>query len=146
VQVIAILVTVLLGLAGVALQAKLARDANHAEMEHDRTIAERDKVQHTAGVLLERVKLQMTNVLRPISSITNSMSVTMMYMARELGFDWLKLNSFEATFIRPFDQCPHVEVLTRQYLSQKEFHDNWWHKWSPHDLQVLCPTSPKYDW
>ena len=116
VEIIAIMVTVLLGLASYLVQAKIARDAAHAEKDHDRAIGTRERERHVAGLLLERVRTQMTDVYRPLTVACVAADAARLYMARELGFEWLQLRSFDSCFIRPSERLyPHLEVMFRDY-------------------------------
>ena len=54
VETLAIAVTALLSVGSYILQAKLARDAERAERDHDRSQADREKSAARAGLLLDR--------------------------------------------------------------------------------------------
>lgn len=149
---IAIVVTVLLGLASYVLQAKLARDATHAEKDHDRVLAAREQERHAAGLLLERVRTQMTDVYRPLTAAHAAAEASMVYMVRELGFEWLWLTTGDSCFIRPSEQLyPHLEVFMRDlprelFAHQRESRGaTAWRKWSPGDLQLLADDTSKRD-
>ena len=67
VEILAISVTALLGLASYIMQAKLARDGARADKAHDRTLANREQVALRAGLQLERVREQQRDLINPMS-------------------------------------------------------------------------------
>jgi hypothetical protein len=134
---LAILVTATLGLASYVLQAKLARDAEKSDREHDFRIAERDKMTTQAQVLLARVRSQMLDVYRPMTVALQAARTGHFYMAHELGFECLT-KQILLEFVRPFKLWPDVEVFTREH--SPEFFAAWrdtpYCKYSQRDIQV----------
>jgi hypothetical protein len=125
------------------LQAKLARDAAHAEMENDRVVVARERERHASGLLLERVRTQMMDVYRPLMATVQAAFRTRFYMARELGFEWVTLTAYDGSFMRPSERFyPHLEVYTAYYAPEFWAHAREsqgataWLKHSPGDLQV----------
>jgi hypothetical protein len=59
------------------------------------------------------------------------------YMARELGFEWADMWSYE--FVQPFALWPHIEVLTRDWSSKwfAAFKGSPYKKYSPADIALL---------
>jgi hypothetical protein len=98
------------------MQAKLARDDAHAEMENDRVVVARERERHASRLLLERVRTQMMDVYRPLTAAIMAASQARRYMARELDFEWLTLTGLDACFMRPSERLyPHLEVYTHDY-------------------------------
>jgi hypothetical protein len=125
------------------LQAKLARDAAHAEKENNRVVVARRREQHAAGLLLERVRTQMTDVYRPLTAAwaASRSSAHYVYMARELNFEWVWLTATNDCFMRPSTRLyPHLEICTQDHspVFWTHFRDAGlacaWRKWNPGDL------------
>jgi len=118
-------------------------------MENDRVVVARERERHASGLLLARVRTQMMDVYRPLMAAYGAAYRARLYMARELGFEWLTLTAFDACFMRPSERLyPHLEVFTVD-LSEVWAHAResqgavaWW-KHSPGDLQVRTQRRTK---
>ena len=65
-------------------------------MENDRVVVARERERHASGLLLARVRTQMMDVYRPLAAAGNAAFRARLYMARELGFEWLTLTVYDA--------------------------------------------------
>ena len=125
------------------LQAKLARDAARKDKDNDRVLEAREQDRHAAALLLTRVRTQMMEAYRPLAAARFAADYTMLWMARELDFEWIQLTAYDSCFMRPSKRLyPHLEVLTYDYAPEFGAHAleaqgaTMWHKWSPDDMQV----------
>jgi hypothetical protein len=141
---IALMLTALLAIGSFIVQAKVAKDTDTMQRDIERAQEENARLEGKAVVQLERVRTQMMDVYRPLVYAVATSMYAMEWMARELDFEWLRLNALDACFIRPSERLyPHLEVLT--LYRSPEFHAHaleaqgatMWHKWSPDDLEVL---------
>ena len=73
-------------------------------MENDRVVVARERERHASGLLLARVRTQMMDVYRPLSAAFVAGHRARMYMARELGFEWLTLTASDRCFMRPSER------------------------------------------
>jgi hypothetical protein len=142
VETLAIMVTTLLGLASYILQAKLARDANHSEKEHDRRVANRDKEQRQATLKLDRVRSQLADALFPISNNMTVAARLQVNLQWELKLPIAKPLLLHKSFIRPLAILPHLEVFNHRI-------PNWsgipLEAYGPDDLAELAADASKRD-
>jgi hypothetical protein len=155
------MMTALLAIGSFMVQAKVSKDENRTQHDIERSLEAHEKSRELAALQLERVRTQMMDVYRPLSAAYCASLYTTQWMARELDFEWLRLNGFDSCFIRPSEQLyPHLEVRTQDFAPEHIAHvleaqgATMWHKWSPGDLQVrrgapsglarlqLCSHSP----
>jgi hypothetical protein len=114
----------------------------------------RERERHASGLLLVRVRTQLMDVYRPLAAAVNAAMQARRYMARELGFEWLKLTALDRCFMRPSERLyPHLEVFTLEkafplspeigaHARESQGVAAWW-KHSPGDLQVRTQRRTK---
>ena len=86
------------------MQAKIARDSEKADKEHDRFQLARAREAQTATSQLENVRVQLKDAINPISSHIAAYTRGKTRLDRELGFTGLQL-------WRWLDYAEHVTVL-----------------------------------
>ena len=112
-ETLAIAVTALLGVVSYVLQAKLARDAETTDKEHDRYLVSREKDRVQADRLLERVRASLADALFPMITrllVGVQHEVGLQY---ELALPLGKKRHLDKQFVRPLALWPHVVVQTR---------------------------------
>ena len=105
----AITVTALMGVISYLLQAKLARDAERADNDRDRTTAERDKAIAAAEVQLDVTRSQMKDLYMPLAAGFGIYHFAKAYLARDVGLTYYGMPEFETM---PSNRAsPDLEVL-----------------------------------
>ena len=89
---IALMVTALLGVGSFIVQAvtekRAARRSEALQRELDRELAAREVARNTAGVQLERVRLQMAECARPLQYSTGVVWLGMLRLGMEMSLSW----------------------------------------------------------
>jgi hypothetical protein len=89
---IALMVTALLGIGSFIVQAvtekRAARAATATQKELDRELAAREASRNIAAVQLDRVRLQMGEVARPLQYAACSLNFSLWYLAVEMSAAW----------------------------------------------------------
>ena len=102
--VIALMFTSLLAVAGYMVQSKNATDADKAQHEIVQEAADREQARGLAAIQLERVRSQMGEVYRPVSTMIAQADKCAIYMQRELGFEFNEI--WGVGLVRPFGGNP----------------------------------------
>ena len=105
---LALVSTAVLGIATFVLQARAAKNAEAAQQDLEHARAEHERARGLAVVQLERVRSQMGDVYRPVQVMFNQADSCVIYMQRELGFEFN--DTWGVEFVRPFALWSHVEV------------------------------------
>jgi hypothetical protein len=133
---LALVSTAVLGIATFFLQDRVAKNAEAAaqELEHARVGHERGR--ELAAVQLERVRSQM-GVYRSVQAMLQHADACVIYMTRELGFEFSDVRGYE--FVEPFALWPHVEVTTRDRSPKwmAAMKGSPYSKYSPADIALL---------
>jgi hypothetical protein len=79
----------------------------------------------------------MGEVYRPVNAMLQQANTCAIYMARELGFEWIDVWGIE--FVWPFARWPHLEVHTRDYSPAwyAALKGSPYKKFSPADIALL---------
>ena len=90
-----------------------------------------------AAVQLERVQSQMGDVYRPVVVMLNQVDTCVVYLQRELGFEFKHTLGHE--FVRPFALWPHLEAYTRDWSPKvlTAMKGSPYKKYSPTDIALL---------
>jgi hypothetical protein len=113
---IALMVTALLGIGSFIVQAvtekRAARAATATQKELDRELAAREASRNIAAVQLDRVRLQMGEVARPLQYAAAALNASLWYLGLEMSAAW-GISVFgvpaECTFSPPTE--PHTVFL-----------------------------------
>jgi hypothetical protein len=134
---LALVSTAVLGIATFVLQARVAKNAEETQQELQQARVEHERARELAAVQLVRVRAQMGEVYRPVAAMLNQAEKCGVYMAHELGFEWLDIMGYE--FVRPFTLWPHTEVCTNDYTSTffAALKGSPYRKYSPADIALL---------
>jgi hypothetical protein len=109
IETAAITVTALMGVISYVLQAKLARDAERADSDRDRTTAQHDKAIAAAEVQLDVTRSQMKDLYMPVAAGFGIYHFAKAYLARDVGLTYIGLSEFET--IPSNRASPDLEVL-----------------------------------
>jgi hypothetical protein len=133
----ALIFTALLGIAGYVVQSKNAAAADRAQHEIVQEAADREQARGLAAIQLERVRGQMGDVYRPVQVMLIQADNCVIYLQRELGFEYNDVHDIE--YVRPFVLWPHVEVYSRAWSSKwfAAYKGSPYKKYSPADLALL---------
>jgi hypothetical protein len=145
IETLAIVVTALLSVGSYILQAKLARDAEKADKDHDRNLADSEKAAARAGLLLDRVREQQAELLSPCNCIMNTVGYNRVYLDIAIGFQ-------PSTILHAGKQVqppasPHVKVISSPdpVAMQQLAPTTICHKYTPEEIQILADDDSKRD-
>jgi hypothetical protein len=121
---IALMVTALLGVGSFIVQAvtekRSARASEILQRELDRELASREVARNTAGVQLERVRLQMAECARPLQYSTAILWLSMLRLGLEMSLAWgIPVFGFSSSLFAELVISPPAEKHTTLIVAGK---------------------------
>jgi hypothetical protein len=146
-ETLAIAVTALMGLISYALQAKLARDTEHSDKEHDRYLADREKDRVQADRLLERVRSSLADAMFPMSNRLHVGIYCEWQLQYDLDLPCLKKFHRDKLYVRPLAAWPDLVVKSGAHPAEffTIMTKSPFTTYEPEDFAVLAGDEAKRD-